>query len=107
MADHVSREGPHWYRWEKDTEHPDDRERLDVGGSGAPNRYYLTGMLAPQAEADPTQKKSHPNKQAGQVRPLKEEAPEVKTTTPMKRASLKRAPGARRGPWASRFALLR
>jgi hypothetical protein len=37
--------------WKEGTQSPDHLERLDVGGSGAPNRYYLTGMLAPQEGA--------------------------------------------------------
>ena len=37
--------GPYW---EEDSETTNEYEILDVGGSGAPNRYYLTGMLAPQ-----------------------------------------------------------
>lgn len=34
--------------WEEDSQTVNEFEILDVGGSGAPNRYYLTGMLAPQ-----------------------------------------------------------
>ena len=51
--------------WKKDTEHPDHHERLDVGGSGAPNRYYLTGMLSPQDEADADAKEIPPEQAGG------------------------------------------
>ena len=37
--------------WKEGTQSPNHHERLDVGGSGAPNRFYLTGMLAPQEGA--------------------------------------------------------
>ena len=89
--------------WEEGTERPNHHERLNVGGSGAPNRYYLTGMLAPHDEAVPAVGEIPPEQIGGRVHPLKEKAQGVKTMTQKTMASPKRVLGAKQVPWASPF----